>query len=92
MEEKEKWAVPTENAEEKPKNLEEKEEKSEREKIADYVISRLPDEIQSQINSGKTLAEILSMWENYNLKRENRNLKVKLEKFTEEPISLESSS
>lgn len=91
MEEKEKWTVPTENVEEKPKNLEEKEEKSEREKIADYVISRLPDEIQSQINSGKSLAEILSMWENYNLKRENRNLKVKLEKFTEEPISLESS-
>lgn len=30
MEEKEKWTVPTENAEEKPKNLEEKEEKSER--------------------------------------------------------------
>ena len=56
MEEKEKWTVPTENVEEKPKKLEEKEEKSEREKIADYVISRLPDEIQSQINSGKTLA------------------------------------
>ena len=29
MEEKEKWTVPTENVEEKPKNLEEKEEKSE---------------------------------------------------------------
>lgn len=33
MEEKEKWTVPTENAEEKPKNLEEKEEKAREKKL-----------------------------------------------------------
>lgn len=91
MEEKENWTISPENTENKPGSLEEKEEKGEREKIADYVISRLPDEVQNRVNSGKTLAEVLSMWENYNLKRENRDLKIKLEKFTEEPISLESS-
>lgn len=89
MEEKEKklQEVPvSENKAEEKKN----EEKSKllKEALADYVLARMPKEMAESLSNGKSMGEIMAEWENASLKKENEELKLKLEASEHKPLSL----
>lgn len=79
----EKWEL-TQQSQEKP------EKKVDKEALADYVISRMPGEMLESLYAGKSMGEVMSIWENTRLKKENEELKAKLEQATRKPLTLKS--
>jgi len=77
------WVV--EKREEDPQ-----ERKLDKEALADYVISKMPGEMLESLYAGKSMGEVMSMWENTRLKKENEELKAKLEQITHRPLTLKS--
>ncbi|MBR5521128.1 MAG: hypothetical protein IKU54_03940 [Oscillospiraceae bacterium] len=66
------------------------EKKLDKEALADYMISRMPAEMLESLYTGKTMGEVMSAWENTRLKKENQELKAKLEKANHKPLTLKS--
>lgn len=84
MEEKKKTEWTVEDTQEQP----EKTVTIDKEALADYIIERLPEEIISGLQAGKSMAEMMMQWENSKLKKENEILKSKLAKNSEKPLTL----
>ncbi len=59
-----------------------------KEALADYVLARMPQDMADSFYSGMPVGEIVSAWENSQLKKENRQLKQKLEQATDRPLTL----
>ncbi len=66
------------------------EKKLDKEALADYVISKMPAEMLESLYAGKTMGEVMNMWENTRLKKEIEELKVKLEQANRKPLTLKS--
>ena len=66
------------------------ERKLDKEALADYVISKLPGEMLESLYAGKGMGEVMSEWENARLKKENEELKNKLEQAVRRPLTLKS--
>ncbi|MBQ8604370.1 MAG: hypothetical protein IJ410_05980 [Oscillospiraceae bacterium] len=66
------------------------ERKLDKEALADYVISKMPGEMLESLYAGKSMGEVMSMWENTRLKKENEELKAKLEQASHKPLTLKS--
>ncbi len=59
-----------------------------KEALADYVISRMPKDMADSLYEGKAVGELVAQWENSKLKKENEDLRLKLEKLEEKPLKL----
>ena len=66
------------------------EKKLDKEALADYIIAKMPGEMLESLYAGKSMGEVISMWENNRLKKENEELKAKLEQATRKPLTLKS--
>lgn len=59
-----------------------------KEALADYILARMPKEMADSLKRGKTVGEIMAQMENSRLKKENEDLKLKLEKTGHKPLTL----
>ncbi len=75
---------------EQPKEEKEVKQESRLDKtaLADYIISRMPQELVQMLENGKDIESLVMQWENRMLKKENDALRKRLEKETAKPLTL----
>lgn len=82
-EKKQEWQL-------KPQEQEPQQSESKVDKVAlaDYILSRLPQELKDQLEAGRDISSLVTEWENKMLKKENEALKSRLEKQSAKPLTL----
>ena len=91
MQEKEKQEWKLEQTRQPEKTREEKIEKAvDKERLADYILERLPAEAVKMLEKGTSIQQVMAEIENQNLKKENARLKAQLAEKTKEPLTLAS--
>lgn len=91
MQEKEKQEWKLEQTRQPEKTREEKTEKAvDKERLADYILERLPAEAVKMLEKGTSIQQAMAEIENQNLKKENARLKAQLAEKTKEPLTLAS--
>lgn len=91
MQEKEKQEWKLEQTRQPEKTRKEKTEKAvDKERLADYILERLPAEAVKMLEKGTSIQQVMAEIENQNLKKENARLKAQLAEKTKEPLTLAS--
>lgn len=91
MEKKEMgWKLEEETQQAAGESVTEKEQESKIDKtaLADFILSKLPSEMVEMLEKGETPQNLIVMWENRMLKKENQELKSRLAKETHKPLKL----
>ena len=58
--------------------------------LAEFILSKLPKEVVEMLEKGESPQNLITMWENRMLKKENQALKSRLAKADHKPLKLAS--
>lgn len=84
---KQEWKLEQTQPEKVPQ---EPESSVDKERLADYVLERLPVQAVKMLEKGASIRQVMAEIENQNLKKENASLKAQLAEKTKEPLTLAS--
>ena len=88
MENKEmKWKLEEETQQPEEKAVESRIDKL---ALAEFILSKLPGELVEMLEKGESPQNLITMWENRMLKKENQALKKRLSKENGKPLKLAS--